>query len=32
MGPTTWTVVAVSFLVASYGLWLIWREIMDEPT
>ena len=23
MGPTTWTVVAVSFLAASYGLWLI---------
>jgi hypothetical protein len=32
MGPVTWTVAAVSFVVASYGLWLIWRKIMDEPT
>jgi hypothetical protein len=32
MGPVTWTVAAVSFVVAAYGLWLIWRENMDEPT
>ncbi len=30
MGPISWTIAVISFLVAVFGLWLIWREAQDK--